>query len=86
VTASGYAIPTGDGRHRCPARRCTASVLNRYLMCPQHWRMVPARLQRDVNSAYDNGRGLTPSGLPGETLARAQLAAITAVNATLTPN
>jgi hypothetical protein len=47
-------------------------------MCGQHWRMVPARLQREVNAAF-NGGG------PLHELLAAQRRAVEAVNDQLQP-
>jgi hypothetical protein len=65
--------------HRCPAGQCIAQIAMRFLMCGDHWAMVPRPLQQAVYAAYDHGRGLGT-----EELLHAQTAAIDAVNSRLT--
>jgi hypothetical protein len=36
--------------HRCAC--CTKPIRPGLLMCPRHWRQVPAALQREVNAAW----------------------------------
>jgi hypothetical protein len=77
-------ITTGPGApimasHGCPAGHCILVVDDRFLMCGDHWAMVPRPLQQAVYRAYDHGRGLGTA----ELLA-AQTAAVNAVNARLT--
>lgn len=67
---------TGD-THTCPARGCPREVADRFLMCGDHWRMVPRHLQQAVYTAYRCGD-------PG-TLRRVQADAVTAVNKRLEP-
>ena len=43
--------------HDCPATSCPVSVTTSKLMCPQHWRMVPADLQQNLYAAWRGGRG-----------------------------
>lgn len=43
--------------HQCPGPGCAARVALNKLACRGHWAQVPARLQRAVYAAYDNGRG-----------------------------
>jgi hypothetical protein len=64
--------------HVCPVMRCTTRVVDRLLMCPPHWRLVPVDLQRAVYAAYGYGAGLGTTDL-----ALAQADAIRAVNARL---
>jgi hypothetical protein len=61
--------------HLCPRRGCPREVPDHLLMCGRDWRLVPPPLQRDVNVAYDHGRGLGTLALMN-----AQIAAIKAVN------
>lgn len=42
--------------HVCHARDCRARVEPRRLMCPKHWRMVPAKLQAEVWRTYRAGQ------------------------------
>ncbi len=42
--------------HRCHARGCTARTPPEKLLCPKHWRMVPAIIQRDVYAHYRPGQ------------------------------
>jgi hypothetical protein len=83
VLRTRQARPLPDGYHYCPAWRCDRHVPNKFLMCGQHWAMVPGDLQTAVYSAYNRGRGLLPNGLPGPPLMHAQQAAIMAVDAAL---
>lgn len=78
IIATGPGAPTMTS-HGCPAGHCILIVDDRFLMCGDHWAMVPRPLQQAVYRAYDHGRGLGT----GELLA-AQTAAIDAVNARLT--
>ena len=43
--------------HCCHAKGCTVAVPPKLLMCLRHWRLVPARLQRDVWATYVPGAG-----------------------------
>lgn len=61
--------------HACPARRCPRDVPDHLLMCGIHWRLVPAPMQRAVNTAYARG-----AGLGTDALYSAQMTAIRAVN------
>lgn len=49
--------------HLCHAQGCPKPCPPRYLMCPPHWRMVPADLQRAVWNTYRMGqeRDMRPS-------------------------
>lgn len=38
--------------HTCAAEQCDRQIARGLLMCLPHWRMVPAPLQRDVNSTW----------------------------------
>lgn len=40
--------------HPCAADHCDAQIPNRLLMCSDDWALVPAAVQRQVNSAYRN--------------------------------
>ncbi len=42
--------------HRCHARLCTTRCRPQLLMCPKHWRMVPATLVRRVYATYRDGQ------------------------------
>lgn len=42
--------------HTCHARGCKTRCRPEYLMCPRHWRMVHARLQRAVWRYYRDGQ------------------------------
>lgn len=42
--------------HHCHARNCKVSIPPRLLMCPKHWRMVPRRIQNNVNRNYRRGQ------------------------------
>jgi len=48
---------TDDGGHRCPVRVCGQDAPAERLMCPGHWRMVPAPLRRAVYGAWRDGEG-----------------------------
>lgn len=63
--------------HHCHARRCPTPCKPEYLMCPKHWRMVPAALQREVWRTYRPGQCDDKS--PSEAWHRAADAAINAV-------
>jgi hypothetical protein len=41
------------GEHRCAAVGCPAMIGTHLLMCPTHWRMVPADAQAEVRASYD---------------------------------
>lgn len=45
-----------DGTHRCHAEGCNRMIAPVYLMCPRHWRMVPAAEQRAVWTHYRKGQ------------------------------
>jgi len=63
--------------HRCPVRGCkVTNVPDKWLMCPYHWRQVPAELQGDVWTAF----GPCGEGVGSVGLLLAQEAAIKAVN------
>lgn len=42
--------------HHCHARGCTRAVRPEYLMCPPHWRRVPANVQQAVYRHYRVGQ------------------------------
>lgn len=37
---------------KCPVEGCKDAVKAGHLMCLKHWRLVPTRLQRAVNSTW----------------------------------
>lgn len=41
--------------HECPVAGCALQVRQRWLMCPEHWGMVPRRLANAVYNAYHAG-------------------------------
>lgn len=43
-------------KHTCHARGCETLCRPVYLMCPRHWRMVHAKLQRAVWRTYRPGQ------------------------------
>jgi len=43
-------------KHTCHARGCGTPCRPVYLMCPRHWRMVHAKLQRAVWRTYRPGQ------------------------------
>jgi DNA polymerase III epsilon subunit-like protein len=65
--------------HRCHAKGCHARVEPRLLMCPRHWRAVPANLQADVWRTYRAGQEIDKS--PTREYLAAARAAIEAVAA-----
>lgn len=42
--------------HHCHAKLCKTRCRPQLLMCPKHWRMVPATLQRRVYATYRRGQ------------------------------
>lgn len=42
--------------HHCHAKLCTTHCRPELLMCPKHWRMVPAILKRRVLATYRRGQ------------------------------
>lgn len=42
--------------HRCHATACRLVVPRERLMCPVHWRLVPAELQAGVWATYRDGQ------------------------------
>lgn len=42
-------------KHACPVGSCTVLVDSRFLMCREHWRLVPAPLQRAVYNTWRHG-------------------------------
>jgi len=46
-----------DYTHVCPINGCQRQVPDHHLMCPRHWRTVPADVQRRLYRAWDRGRG-----------------------------
>lgn len=67
----------GQSPHVCHAEGCAVRVPPRLLMCRDHWRMVPAPLQRRVWATYRPGQEVDKRPSP-EYLAAAR-AAIDAV-------
>ena len=56
--------------HACPGPQCKrTNIADEYLMCPEHWHMVPKPLQRAVWNAYANGRGVGSAALRAAHLA-----------------
>jgi len=45
-----------DGKHKCHADGCSKPIAPAYLMCPAHWRMVPAEIQRRIWLLYRPGQ------------------------------
>ena len=43
--------------HRCPIGDCAAQVPCERLMCPQHWLLVPPKLQDALRRAWRDGEG-----------------------------
>ena len=43
-------------KHECHAEGCETPVPPRMLMCPKHWRMVPAQLKAGVWATYVPGQ------------------------------
>lgn len=43
-------------RHTCHARNCETECKPEMLMCPKHWRMVPAHIQKAVYKHYRPGQ------------------------------
>jgi|GEM_PF-1796186 len=41
-----------DAVYHCQATGCQHEVPRSHLMCPDHWRMVPAHLRREVWAAW----------------------------------
>ena len=58
----------------CPVRRCPETIPPTRLLCPGHWRQVPAALRHDVWDTWNNDPGSLAH-------AAACRAAIEAVNA-----
>ncbi len=52
--------------HDCPAGACLARVGQDKLMCPAHWRMVPAAMRTAIWNAWQDGAG---AGTPQHTAA-----------------
>ena len=46
----------GVSAHMCHARGCRVPVKPTLLMCPDHWRRVPAAIQRAVYATYRHGQ------------------------------
>ena len=42
--------------HTCHARGCETPCKPELLMCPKHWRMVPAHIQKAVYKNYRHGQ------------------------------
>lgn len=42
--------------HTCHAKGCPVKVAPKYLMCPRHWRLVPADLKDAVWLEYEPGQ------------------------------
>ena len=42
--------------HTCRARECTVNVKPEFLMCGQHWKMVPRKIQAAVWANYREGQ------------------------------
>jgi len=69
--------------HRCAAVGCQHLVQPGFLMCVTHWRMVPAKLQRDVWTAWREFRRTSHRANPAalQLYRQAVQAAIDAVHA-----
>ena len=48
--------------HRCPVGDCPAAVHPEQLMCPRHWRLVPAPLKRVLYRAWEGGASARSAG------------------------
>lgn len=42
--------------HTCHAINCSRQINPKYFMCPKHWAMVPANLQREIWKHYRQGQ------------------------------
>lgn len=40
-----------DTTHQCEAIGCDRQISNRFLMCLEHWHLVPPDIARELNSA-----------------------------------
>jgi len=47
--------PTIRAKHACPVNGCNVLVGSEFLMCREHWRLVPVPLQRAVYKNYRHG-------------------------------
>jgi hypothetical protein len=63
--------------HTCHAEGCNRHVLPRFLMCPEHWKIVPRSIQSWVYATYRPGQEIDKR--PSEEYIKARNAAITAV-------
>jgi hypothetical protein len=53
-------MPPQDGTHPCPIPGCCYRRLPfGLLMCPNHWRLVPRALQKQVYAAWNRGQPST---------------------------
>lgn len=68
-----------QSEHHCHARGCKAQVPPAKFMCPRHWAMIPAELQRAVWQHFRPGQEISKD--PGGNYLRAAKAAIDAVAA-----
>jgi hypothetical protein len=66
--------------HECPASLCTEQIGPGLLICPRHWRLVPAAVRRAVWIAWRRGTG---AGTPAHR--SAIRLAIAAVNRDVVP-
>jgi hypothetical protein len=57
--------------HTCKAPGCTEVINSTLLMCPPHWRLVPATVKSDVNRTW-RARYRGPGFMKAYIVARAQ--------------
>lgn len=64
------------GLHICTAKGCMVMVGPEHLMCPHHWRMVPAALKTGVWAAYREGQTAGSASPEWHVAADAAIAAV----------
>ena len=74
-------FPAARVEHTCHARGCTTPVARCMLMCPRHWRRVPAPLRARVLATYQPGQeaGRAPVTAAWREAAAAAIEAVAAV-------
>ena len=72
-----------EGRRQCYALGCKSRVAKRYLMCRNHWWMVPLGIQDAVLISHHRREGGGPSRPYLIAIARAKLAVAVAEHCTM---
>jgi hypothetical protein len=72
-------------RRPCPIKGCEKRISHDYLVCPEHWRLVPRPLQNEVYAAYDRYLESDRSHVAADKLREVQSRAIDEIYQQLAP-